>query len=481
MAETLKEKTAKGLLWGAVNNGTMQVLNILFGIYLGRLLCPDDYGLVGMLAIFTAIAGNLQSSGFSQALVNLKNPTARDYNSVFWFNVSVSAFLYIVLFFSAPLIADYYHQEVLVDLSRFVFLAFFISSFGISHSAYMWKNMMNKEITIISILSLLLSGVVGVCLAYTGHAYWSLAWQQVVYITCFTFGRYYYTPWHPVLKIDFGPVRKMFPFSVKVLVTSILNSVSNNVLTAIFGRLYPLNDVGNFTQGYKWNFMAYSFVSGMVQQVAQPVLTSIRDDADRDKRVFRKMTRFTSFVSFPVMFGLVLVANEFILLTIKDKWIDCIPLLQILCVGGAFMPLYTMYQNLAVSHGRSDIYMWCSIAQLVAQIAVIIALHSLGIRIMVMAYTVVNIFWLVVWFVSTRRLISLRLWETLSDILPFALVSAMTMAVAWLASTFFENMYVVFMVKVVVAVVVYVAIMKLLRVEILNECLAFVKGRNKKD
>ena len=134
MAETLKEKTAKGLFWGAMNSGSTQVLNILFGIFLARLLSPADYGIIGILTIFTLIAGNLQSSGFTQALVNLKHPTDRDYNSVFWFNVIVSFALYVVLFFSAPLIAAFFHQPCLVWLSRFVFLAFFISSFGIVHA-----------------------------------------------------------------------------------------------------------------------------------------------------------------------------------------------------------------------------------------------------------------------------------------------------------------------------------------------------------
>ncbi|MBP5277795.1 MAG: oligosaccharide flippase family protein, partial [Prevotella sp.] len=132
MGDNLKERTAKGLFWGVVNNGTTQVLNILIGIFLGRLLSPEDYGIVGVLTIFTVIAGNLQSSGFTQGLVNLKKPTARDYNSVFWFNVLASVTIYIIPFLSAPLIARFFHEPRLVAVSRFVFLGFFISSFGIA-------------------------------------------------------------------------------------------------------------------------------------------------------------------------------------------------------------------------------------------------------------------------------------------------------------------------------------------------------------
>lgn len=190
MAESLKEKTAKGLFWGAMNNGSTQVLNILFGIFLARLLSPADYGIIGILTIFTLIAGNLQSSGFTQALINLKQPTDRDYNSVFWFNVLVSFTLYIILFLAAPLIALFFHQPCLTKLSRFVFLAFFISSFGIVQNAYMLKNMMNKEIAIVNFASLIVSNITGLTLALCGFTYWSLAWQQVLYISvmniCFT-------------------------------------------------------------------------------------------------------------------------------------------------------------------------------------------------------------------------------------------------------------------------------------------------------
>ena len=141
MAAGLKEKTAKGLFWGMMSNGSTQLLNLVFGIFLGRLLSPDDYGIVGVLTIFTAIAGNIQAAGFTQALINIHRPTHREYNSVFWFNVLTSLLLYAVLFFCAPLIAAFFHQECLVEVSRFVFLSFVIASLGIVHNAWLVKNL----------------------------------------------------------------------------------------------------------------------------------------------------------------------------------------------------------------------------------------------------------------------------------------------------------------------------------------------------
>lgn len=480
MSESLKEKTATGLFWGAMNSGTTQVLNLVFGIVLGRLLSPADYGIVGVLTVFTAIAGNLQSSGFTQGLINLKHPTRNDYNSVFWFNVLVSLTVYAVLFFCAPLIAKFFHEPRLTTLSRFVFLTFLISSLGITSNAYMTKNMMNRELMVCGGVALLGSGTVGTVLAFNGFAYWSLAWQQVVYITLLNLCRFYYTPRIANFHIDFGPVRRMFRFGMRLLVTNIINTLSQNVLTFIFGRLYPMHAVGNFSQANKWNTMADSFVANTVGQIAQPVMVSVKEEPGREKQVFRKMMRFTAFLSFPAMFGLALVANEFILLTIGPKWTGSVILLQMLCVGGAFVPFYTLYQNLAISRGRSDIYMWCNVGQIALQILIIVVLHSFGINVMVAAYSLFLVLWLAVWQYIAYRMVGVTVLETLKDLGPFCLAAFMTMAVTYVLTSFLHGNALLFLSRVVIASVVYFIVMKLSHAVILEECLAFAKAKLKR-
>ena len=480
MSESLKEKTATGLFWGAMNSGTTQVLNLVFGIVLGRLLSPADYGIVGVLTVFTLIAGNLQSSGFTQGLINLKHPTRNDYNAVFWFNVLVSLTVYAVLFFCAPLIAKFFHEPRLTTLSRFVFLTFLISSLGITSNAYMTKNMMNRELMVCGGVALLGSGTVGTVLAFNGFAYWSLAWQQVVYITLLNLCRFYYTPRIANLHIDFGPVRRMFRFGMRLLVTNIINTLSQNVLTFIFGRLYPMHAVGNFSQANKWNTMADSFVANTVGQIAQPVMVSVKEEPGREKQVFRKMMRFTAFLSFPAMFGLALVANEFILLTIGPKWTGSVILLQMLCVGGAFVPFYTLYQNLAISRGRSDIYMWCNVGQIALQILIIVVLHSFGINVMVAAYSLFLVLWLAVWQYIAYRMVGVTVLETLKDLGPFCLAAFMTMAVTYGLTSFLHGNALLFLSRVVIASVVYFIVMKLSHAVILEECLAFAKAKLKR-
>lgn len=475
----LKDKTAKGLLWGAMNNGAMQILNAVFGIVLGRLLSLSDYGLVGMLAIFTAVASALQESGFTSALVNKQDAADRDFNAVFWFSLLMGTGLYFVLFLCAPLIASYFHQPDIIVLSKVAFLAIPLSAIGIVPQAYMFKHLMVKETTVIRISALLISGLVGITMALLGKAYWSLVWQQLLYVSITSFGKFACIRWRPTRKMDFTPVRAMFGFSSKMMLTTIINTVSNNILTVIFGRLFSSSIVGCFTQAYKWNTMAYSLVAGTVAQVAQPVFARVTDDDSRLAQVFRKIVRFTAFLSFPVMFGLAIIAREFIVLTIGEKWIPSVPLLQILCVSGAFLPLHTAFQNLLVSKGRSDAYMWGNIGLILTSIGTILAFHSQGIEVMVAAYSALNIVWVSVWQILVHRLISVRYRDMARDVMPFFLTSGIVMLAVFYGAAFIKPMFLRMFVKILVAALAYFAVMKLAHAKILDESLQYLLHRKR--
>lgn len=478
--QTLKQKTAQGLFWGLMSSGGMQLLNLVIGIFLARLLSPEEYGIVGMLAIFTLIAVNLQDSGFGVALINVKDIKHNDYNSVFWFSIGVSLSMYLLLFLCAPLIAAFFHQPCLTSLSRFIFLSFIFAALGISPNAVLVRSLRIKEKAIISITALFVSGAVGVTMAYHGYSYWSLATQQVLYNAVTCAGRYYFARWWPTLKVDFTPVKQMFAFSYKVLITSIMSTVSNNVLTVIFGRLFPATAVGNYSQANKWNTMASSLVSGTVSQITQPVLVRVVDDKERMCRVFGKIMRFTAFMAFPAMFGLAMVAPEFILLTITDKWVDSIPLLQILCLGGAFLPLFTVYQNLFLSLGKSDIYMWLNIGQIAIVIATVLACHSLGFTAMVIGFAAINVVWLFVWQMFASRMVGYRLLTMLRDIVPFMLISLAVMVVTYWATRAIGDLRLLLVARILVAALLYGLTMKLSRARIFEECIDFIRNRNKK-
>ena len=475
--DNLKEKTAKGIAWGAINNGATQVLNLVFGIFLGRLLSTEDYGILALITIFTLLAGCIQAAGFSQALANLKPPTQRDYNAVAWFNILAGCTIYVILYFCAPLISSFFNQPLLTDVSRLAFLAIPISAIGIVPNAKLWIELRNREQAIAGISALMVSGCCGVWLAWCDYGYWSLAWQQVIYIVVATIIKYWFTRWCPTLPVDFTPIRRMFRFSSKMLLTNMLTVVSQNVLTFIFGKLLPISAVGLFNQANKWNTMGSSLISNTMLQVAQPVLTNVADEQERQERIFRKMLRFTAFLSFPLMLGLALVAHEFILLTVGPTWERCVPLLQILCIGGAFLPLHVLYQNFIISHGRSDIYLRMVSLQIVLQIGITLSLANFGITVMVAAFSALNALFTICWHLALRRVHPLKATDAMKDILPFALIAAACMAITHYATLWTDQLWLLLLSRIVLAALLFFITMRLLHVVILQECLHFLKDK----
>ena len=496
----LKEKTAKGFLWGALNTGAMQVLNAVFGIVLAWKLNQEDYGVIGMLTIFTLIANSLQDSGFVTALTNKRDATHHDYNAVFWFNITVSLLLYILFFFCAPLIAWFFHEPILTSLSRYYFISFFIASFSIVPRAILFRQIKQKELAIMAIVSLLVSGTVGIVMAYNGMAYWGLATQTITFNLMVSILSWVFSRWKPIFPLSewrksfsawAEPIREMFGFSSKMLITSIFNQINNNIFALVLGKIYDKHVVGIYTQANKWNTMGASTITGMVQGVAQPTFVEVGDDLERLRRAFSKMLRFTCFISFPLMFGLSLVAPEFIVVLIGNKWLSSAHLMQILCIGGAFLPIATLYYNLIISRGKSDVYMWNVIAQGCAILGSILMIHASGIgnldfslftlhfslqniTLMVIAYVTIIILWTGIWHRFLYQEIRYPFLSALKDILPFLLIAAATMVATYFATCWIENLLLLLLSRILLAAILYLGALWLFGAKILRECIGYL-------
>lgn len=477
---SLKEKTAKGLFWGGFSNGMQQVLNLVFGIFLGRLLDRSDYGMVGLLTIFSAVAAALQEGGFISALTNRKNATHRDYNAVFWFSLLCSVTFYIILFLCAPLIARFFGIAELVPLSRVLFLGFVISSLSIAPRAYLFKNLKIRETTVISLTALAVSGVVGITLAANGFAYWGLAFQSLSFVTMVTLLNFYFSRWRPSLHIDFRPIREMIGFSSKLLVTNLFTILNNNLFSVVLGKFYSPKEVGDFTQANKWNGMGHTLITNMINGIAQPVFTSIADDRERQLNVFRKLLRFTAFVSFPAMFGLSLVSKELIVITITEKWLSSAAILQLLCVWGAFIPITSLFSNLVISRGHSSVYMWNTICLSLLQLVAACAMYPFGLEWMLRVFVAIHIGWLFVWLWFVHREIGLTLKHLLKDISPYLLLSALLTVSAHYLTRSIGNLYLSMAVKVVGVAAVYAFVLWKLQSVIFRESVQFLLKRSRK-
>lgn len=474
MSETLKEKTAKGLFWGAMNNGAMQAIGLAFGIVLGRLLSKEDFGMMAMINVFPLIAIALQNSGFASAIGNLKEPRAEDYNSVFWFNIIVGTSLYVLLFFCAPLIADFYKEPRLVWLCRLAFVNILFSCWGTAQAAYLFKNLMVKQQAKASIVATLVSSAVGVTMAWGGFAYWSLAVQSATYVGLNTLLVWHYSSWRPTMHVDFGPVRRMFPFSFKIAATTIATKINDNVMNILLGKFYTQAATGSYNQAYQWNSKCYLLLQGMLNPVIQPTLVSLSDDPGRQLKAFRKMVRFIAFLSFPLLFGLGLVSHEFIVLALTEKWASSADMLRVLCIAGAIMPLYTLFSNVVITRGRSDLYFWTTVSLSVVQIVTMLVLYPYGIYFMIWAYVGLTIVWMFLWYAMVHRMMGYRPLDFAKDTLPFLLAALGVMAATHYATLAVQNLALLLVARVGLAALLYYGIMRLARVKIQDECISFI-------
>ena len=477
MTDNLKEKTAKGLFWGFTNNGVQQLIGVVFGIILGRLLDDTEYGMMAMIAIFPLIAKELQNSGFTAALTNMKEPTDNDYNSVFWFNIVVGFLIYVLLFFCAPLIAAFYHEPDLTRRCRYAVLSIPFSALGTAQQAWLFKNLRVKQQAKAGMTAVLVSSTTGALMAWAGCSYWSLATQGIVYIGLNTLLMWHYSPWRPSLRIDTRPVRRMFRFSCKMLATNIAIHINNNVLNVLLGRFFTTSAAGTYSQANTWSSKCAYLVQGMVSQVAQPVLVGLNDEKERQLKVLRKMMRFTAFITFPLMFGLGLVSREFIVLAITEKWLPSAELMQLLCISWAMVPLTVLLSNMIVSKGKSGTYFWCTVSLAVLQIMLMILLAPYGIRIMVIGFVILSCLWIFVWHHFTCRLTGYSLPMFLADILPFALTALGVMTVTHLLTMGIDNLWLLLLTRVVTAALLYYLVMRLAGATILKECLAFIRKK----
>lgn len=471
--ENLKKKAADGLFWSGLGSVTQQVLNLMFGVFLARILSEDDYGMANLLAVFIALSYLIQEGGFRVALINRKNVTYDDYNSVFWTSFLIGLSLYLIFFFSMPLLAGFLNEPDLIPLGRFQFLGVLAASISIVPSGMLTKELKNKCLAKSSFVAVVISGTLGVTLAYNGFAYWGIAAQSVCYVTVNMLCMWFYSGWRPSFKFSFKPVLEMLPFSIKLLISNIFTSIGDNLFTFIIGKSYNKYQVGIYAQGSKWTTLGQQTIHTALEGVAQPVMVKA---ADNEKvLVFNKLMRFCVFVSFPCMLGFGFVSPELIPLVIGDKWIPSVAVLQILCVWAAFYSTYHLYNKELLSCGQSGALMWITIARCVAQIVALIFTLSRGLEAVAVGYVSVNLLFLVVIHIVTRRFINVTVIQVVKNITPYLLAAVCSIGAAWWVSSFLSNVYAVISVKILVTAAFYVGSLYVSGSVMLRESIGYIK------
>ncbi|MDH6314015.1 O-antigen/teichoic acid export membrane protein [Parabacteroides sp. PFB2-10] len=458
MEVSLKTKTAKGLFWGGMSSGIQQVIAAVIGVLFLKYLSADDYGIVGLLSIFIAIANTLQEGGFSAALINRGKEEKKDYNAFFWFSTLLSLFFYLILYFCAPPIAAFYNQPDLTMIARVLFLSLPLQAITFASSAMMARRLMIKERAIIDIISILISGTVGVVMAIQGYAYWALVAQTVANALMKAFLIWFFSPFRPSFSFDFSPIKEMFPFSVKLILSSITNQIQGNIYSVLLGKFYSKTEVGIYSQGVKWANMGSSVLIGMVSSVGQPLFATIQNDRMRQLQVLRKMMRFVAFTVFPVLLGIAFIGREFISV-INEEWLPCVPILQICCVSSIFGLFGHLYNQLIMSHGKSSFFFGTSIVFAFLQIGSAFLTLPFGLYWMAFASMVISFISLGVTHFYTSTLIPIRLTHILKDITPYLFITVVIFVAVYFITRGLESMLWRLILKISLSVFLYVFVM----------------------
>lgn len=475
----LKQKTEKALIWSFVDKFGQQIIYFVSGIILANLLMPGDYGKIGVLTIFIVLSNILIDSGFSSALIRKKGATDRDYSTIFFFNLIISLVFYLILYFSAIFIANYFEIPDLVSISRVLFLSIIFNSLGLIQQTRMFKEIRFTEYARINIVALTISSAVAIWLASNGGGVWALVVQTVGLSILKTLLLWCYGRWFPKLIFSLASIKEFLSYSANLLGTGVLNAVFNNIYPLIIAKSFSTATVGFYTQAQKLQDIPSALIANIFRSVAFPVLSSINDDKPRLLRVFGKYIRTTAFFIFPIMMLLIVVANPLIISLITEKWSASVPMLQILSLAGMFSPFIILYYDLFNTEGRSDINLKLEIAKkifLVLSIAVVLVLSNSIIN-LIWVWVIYTVLSLVVTAIVASKVADYKVATLLKDILPYfavALVSALVSLVTYL---FLSNSWLQLIVATIIFVLSYIAIVALFKMEIWLECLSLAKRK----
>lgn len=416
--ESLKNRTVKGVGWSAADALLGQGVIFLVGLILARLLSPEEYGLIGICLIFTTVLNGIVESGFSNALIRKKEVTDEDYNTMFITNLAFSIVLYAILFFTAPWVSDFFHRQELTALVRVTGLVLFCNALSITQVTILTKRIDFKTKTKASLFSAVISGVIGIVLAFGGYGVWALVAQQLARQFFYTVGLWVLNRWYPKFTFSKDSFCYMWGFGWKLLVSGILNNVWNQLYQVVIGKFYTPATLGQYTRSQEYANIFSSNITSIVQRVSYPVLAEIQDDKERMVEGYRKVIKMTMFVTAVCMISLGAVSEPLIYCLIGEKWHEAATLLPLICISMSLYPLHAINLNMLQVQGRSDIFLYLEIIKKVISMMPICIGISVGIYWMLVASIFTGI---VSYFLNsfyTGKSLGYSSWKQLRDVAP---------------------------------------------------------------
>jgi O-antigen/teichoic acid export membrane protein len=385
---SFKQKTTSGFIWNAIEKFSGNLVTLVIGVTLARILTPEDFGLTGMLVIFTSVASSFIDSGMGSGLIQKSNKTDKDYSTVFIFNLIVAIAMYLLLFFLAPLVSEFYKEERLTNLLRVISLNLIITSFVSIQRLKLNIDLNFKAIAKINLSSNVLSGTIAVILAYQGLGYWALAIQLLLASVFNLLFLLLLANWKYSFVFSKESFRELFSFGSKLLFAGLYAQAFRNVYNVYIGKYYSTNDLGYYTSTVAFTELVSGTITSVISQVTYPLLASLRTDQDRMISIFSRVIRMASFINFPAIVLLSVLAEPIVLKLLTDKWAEVVPLLQWMAFGRIFYPMSALNLNLLNANGRSDLFLKVDLSKMPIMIIAMLVTIPLGIKAMIIGQVI---------------------------------------------------------------------------------------------
>lgn len=422
---SLRKRATSGLVWTFAQQFGNQLIGFFVTVILARILLPAEFGLIGMIAVFVAIGNTLLDAGLTQSLIRNREVDQEDYSTVFYFNIIASVIFYGVIFFSAPLISDFYEQPILTDIIRIYSITFVISAFGAVQLAKLTKEMDFKTQTLIAIPSTVIGGFFGVYLAYKGYGVWSLVWSNIITIAGSTIQLWLYSKWKPARTFNITKFKYHFNFGYKLTISGILNTIFNNIFLVIIGKFFSPAQVGFYTRAETMKQLPVTNISNALNKITYPLFTEIQDDNARLKKVYKVLMESILFSISPVLIFTAVLAEPIFRFIFTEKWLPAVPYFQILCFTGILYPVHAYNLNVLKVKGRSDLFLKLTMIKKILTLGVILFTIQFGIYGLLYAQVFLSVFGFIINAHYTNKFIGYSALDQVKDISPIVLTAGL--------------------------------------------------------
>ena len=453
----LKKKAASSMIWTAIQKFSKMGIQFISGIILARLLTPFDYGCIGMLMVFMVLAEAFIDGGFGSALIQKKRPTNEDYSTIFWWNVALAILMYIVLYLSAPAISRFYGIPLLCDVLRVQGVILLIYALNLIQRNQLKKQLKFRIIAKVRIVTSVIALIVTIVMAYQGFGVWALVAQNLIGAIIPAVVFWIYTKWRPTWCFSWKSFKELFNFGIFMFFTNIINNLNSQIRPLLIGRFYDPVTLGFYSKGSKTESLASHTISSVMTAVTYPLYAEVQDEKERLQNMIKRMTMTISYITFPMMFILMLCAKPIFILLYSDRWLNSVPYFQVLCLAGLAVCLLSVNLQTIAAIGKSKTMFYWSLVKITVSLGLVIIGLSLFGMYGLLAGNVISAWFN--YFVNTglvSKYIGYKWQQQLKDLMPVTIASVAAAVISYLLGNLLQlGLYTDGIVKFLIYIVIY--------------------------